>query len=91
MIDILPTPSTEMQESASPIISPKGTAKQMDFPDAMREILDGHTITRLSWDSNDEYCLVKNGILSIFTRGALHSWLVSDGDMQGTDWVVMPV
>lgn len=63
----------------------------MDFPDAMREIMAGHTITRLSWDSNDEYCLVKNGILSIFTKGALHSWLVSDGDMQGTDWVVLPV
>ena len=91
MIDILPTPSTPIPETMSPVISPKGTAIQMDFPDAMREIMAGHTITRLSWDSNEEYCLVKNGILSIFTKGALHSWLVSDGDMQGTDWVVLPV
>lgn len=91
MIDILPTPSQSVPETTSPVISPKGTARQMDFPDAIREIMAGHTITRLSWDSNDEYCLVKNGILSIFTKGALHSWLVSDGDLNGADWVVLPV
>lgn len=95
MIDILPTPSNPIAEqtytNASPVIAPKGTARLMDFPDAMKEIMLGHTISRHSWESNEEYCLMRNGILSIHTKGQFHSWLVSDGDMNGMDWVVLPL
>lgn len=90
MTDITPSPTPELVATTSPVIT-KGTAVQMDFFEAMRKISEGLIVSRLSWDSNEEYCLMKTGLLHIHTKGALHQWLISDGDMSGVDWVVLPL
>ncbi len=60
----------------------------MGFPDAISAIIAGKKVTRLSW-KNDDYGLLKDGWLTIYTKGAFHTWSVSDGDMEGQDWIIV--
>lgn len=62
-------------------------ARTMDFPDATRKIIDGKSVKRVEW-GNKDYCLLKDGWLTIFTKGEFHIWKVNDGDMEGNDWIV---
>lgn len=75
-----PTPKATNKEE-------KPQARTMNFPDAMREIIKGNSVARVSWGNND-YCLLKDGWLSINRAGTFHTWTVNDGDMEGEDWVV---
>lgn len=75
--------------SASPVPH-KTNVITFDFPEAMRRVIDGRKITRLEWGTNNSYGLLKDGRLMIYVEGKLHQWLVSDGDMLATDWVVLP-
>jgi len=63
--------------------------KEMNFPDAIREVMNGKLITRTSWADKEEYGYVLNGWLSIHTKGKDHLWNVNDGDLSGIDWVVI--
>lgn len=58
----------------------------MDFPDAMKKIIEGKKVARISW-GNTDYCLLKDGMLTIYTKGGFHLWTISDGDMEGQDWI----
>jgi hypothetical protein len=60
----------------------------MSFPDAMKKVLDGRKIRRESW-SGDDYCLLKDGWITIYTNGDFHVWKINDGDMEGQDWVLV--
>lgn len=60
-----------------------------DFPDAMRKVLEGHRISRFSWDPLlEEYGILADGFLTLHQKDGFHKWLVNDGDMEGTDWMV---
>ena len=78
----------EVIPTLTPLPKVAGKAMTMDFPDAMREIIAGNKVMRLSW-TNPDYCLVKDGWLTIFTKGDFHTWSVNDGDLDGQDWVVV--
>lgn len=73
----------------TPIPREVGESITMSFPDAMREVLNGQKIRRLSWETQSDHGLLKDGWLSIFTKGGFHTWSVSDGDMEGQDWIVV--
>lgn len=60
----------------------------MDFPDAMRQIINGRKVARVSW-GNADYCLLRGGWLTIFTKGDFHTWTINDGDMEAQDWTVV--
>jgi len=65
---------------------------QMDFYDAIRQLVDGKRVTRAEWNDITEYCfLSKDGFLSIFRGGKEHRWLVGDGDILATDWVILNI
>ena len=68
--------------------TPQPQARTMDFPDAMREIINGKKVTRVEW-GNTDYGFLDGEWLSIFTKGAVHVWKVNDGDMEGRDWMVV--
>ncbi len=75
---------------ASPVPKKDSTKPiTMDFPAAMRELINGKNITRLEWNNGD-YCLMQDQWLRIFTTkdNKFHDWLVSEGDMVTSDWVV---
>ena len=75
-------------EFSTPIPRKKGESLTMDFIDAMRKIKEGMKVTRISWDNTD-YCLMKDGWLTIYTKNAFHTWSVNDGDMEGQDCIVI--
>lgn len=56
----------------------------------MQAVIDGKKVTRQAW--NDETCCVflAAGLLHLRkSDGTLHTLIVSDGDMQGQDWVTV--
>lgn len=62
----------------------------MDFPTAMRAIIDGSTISKKEWDNQNYQARLDGGRLCIkLDDGKWHQWLVSDGDMLGEDWFVV--
>jgi len=75
-MDLTPMPQEEVQP------------RTMDFPDAIRLIIQGKKLARVSW-GNDDYGVLDKEWLCIFTKGKLNTWLVSQGDMEGQDWVVV--
>lgn len=75
-----------MEETLTPL--PTGKSVTMNFFDAIKKVVEGKKITRISWGNHD-YCLMKDGFLSIYTRGEFHTWSVSDGDMEGMDWCLV--
>lgn len=83
----IPVESTS--KSLTPIPRKVGQSITMSFPDAMREIIRGKRVRRLEWENEEENCFLKDGWLSIFINGAIHAWKVSDGDMEGQDWIVV--
>lgn len=72
----------------TPLPRKQGESITMDFPDAIRKVIEGKKIARISW-ANDDYGFVKDDFLSIFTKGAFHTWLVSQGDLEAEDWFVV--
>jgi len=59
----------------------------MDFPDAIRAVIDGKRVTKLEW--NDPNIVVYlDGHLKITLEGSARDLIVSDGDMLGKDWVI---
>ena len=61
----------------------------MTFPEAIKELTLGSKIARMSWKPNGSYGLLKDGNVQIFLNGIFHNWIINDGDLLGTDWVVV--
>jgi hypothetical protein len=82
-----------MDEPMTPVVEPVSVG--MDFPDAIRKVIEGKRIARTSW-GNADYGVLKDGFLVIFHKKEeenlpdFHTWLVNDGDLQATDWIVLP-
>ena len=75
-------------EMLTPAPRVQGKAITMSFPDAVKEIIKGKKVARLSWE-NQDYGLLKDGWLEIFTNNNFHVWKVSDGDLESNDWVIV--
>ena len=74
-------------QTLTPIPRKQGKSITMSFPDAMREVIKGKKVTRISW-ANEDYCFLKGEWLTIYIKGAFHTWLVSEGDMvDAEDWI----
>ena len=77
------------EELLTPIPRTEGQSITMDFPNAIRQIIAGKKVKRMSWSDGD-YGFLKDEWLSIFTKGKFHTWLVSAGDMvDSQDWIVI--
>lgn len=66
---------------------------EMDFPQAMKAIIEGSRIARVGWNNPDfAFLNPKDGMLTIYTSsdGQFHSWTLTDGDILTTDWIVLP-
>lgn len=60
----------------------------MDFPSAMREVIDGKKVTRTEWEDEGSYGELKDGFLMIKNKG-MHQWIVSEADMTSLDWIII--
>jgi hypothetical protein len=65
----------------------------LSFYEALRAVSQGHTITKLEWGDREINCLMMDGRLTIKSGtlhdGQYHSWIISDGDLAGDDWVIL--
>ena len=75
-------------QSPRPLVA-KQTLSGMNFPEAIKAVIEGKRVTRLEWNNSEEYGCVKNGFLTIHTKGNDHTWSVSEGDLLAVDWVVI--
>ena len=70
---------------------PSAVSVSMDFFDALRSISHGNRATRTEFGSPEIYGIMHDGKLHIrLSDGLLHPWIINDGDMAATDWVVVP-
>lgn len=64
--------------------------QSLTFFDALKEISNGKRVTKLEWADKNTYGILTNGILMInLSNGGLKAWTISDGDLTGTDWIVL--
>ena len=62
----------------------------LDFPDAMRAIINGDKVTRLSWKSNKIYGFLNIRFLSLHKLDKKnYQWIINDGDLFATDWKII--
>lgn len=93
-IDVRDT-TAEPESYLTPIRRNPGESITMSFPDAMAQIIAGKKVRRLDWTNDTDHGLLKDGWLKVYTtkegdsKQDYHSWLVSDGDMEAADWIVM--
>lgn len=76
-----------LKESPLPESSPL-PAKVIDFSEALKIILDGKKVTKVSWGNKDEYFFLKNGLITIHKPdGVDYNFIISDVDITGLDFV----
>ncbi len=70
--------------------SPNNKATQLNFSEAVVEILAGKNVTKLEWDDTDYYgVLVDNRLRLHKPDGQLYDWILSEGDLRGTDFIIL--
>ena len=72
--------------------SPVTKGKIMNFYESLRMMAMGIKVTKLSWEDQNCYGVVKDAFLQIFTPedGQFHSWVISEGDIIGMDYIALP-
>jgi type IV secretory pathway TrbF-like protein len=62
----------------------------MDFPQAIREVINGKKITRDAWKNPLIYGFLNGDILSLHKEDDKnYQWIVNDGDLLAEDWFVI--
>lgn len=76
-----------MKQSPIPV---KQKEKQMDFSEAIKQIIAGKKITKLEWKNENIYGILKDGRLMLSKEdNKFHPWIVNEGDLMGDDWITV--
>lgn len=83
--------SDQFEEALSVSPMPQDLQDQitLDFSEAIKALAEGRKITRQEW-KNEDYGLLRNGYVEINRNGIFHTWMINDGDLLATDWIVIP-
>jgi hypothetical protein len=72
--------------------SPKRNMPVMTFDTMLDEIMDGKKVRSKAWLPED-YAVMENDQLKIykqgFAKGRLDNWIISRGDIEACDWVLI--
>ncbi len=69
---------------------PVKKTEQLNFGEAMTEILAGKSVTKFEWDNTDYYGLLADNRLRLHKPdGQLYEWILSKADLKGEDFVVL--
>jgi precorrin-3B methylase len=72
----------------SPIIE-SNEPQTISFGEAMKKIAEGSRVTKIEWGDKEIYGFLRAGILHIHNHEGEHKWMISDGDINGTDYIVL--
>lgn len=62
----------------------------MNFPEAMKMIILGKTITKEEWGDKQFYGILEDARLKLHKPdGKSYDWIISEGDLVGTDFIVI--
>lgn len=62
----------------------------IDFPTALRKMIDGKKITKLEWKNPKLYGMIYGGFLKLHNPdGTFNAWILSTGDLYGDDFIVV--
>lgn len=77
-------------KTTSPV--PPKKIVMLNFSDAIREVLNGGHLTRVSWSNIKTYIFLEGDYLKIQLDGKKEAdnLIVSIGDMEGLDWYTIP-
>jgi hypothetical protein len=79
-----------MDESQSPTPIEDEGPKTLNFYEALKEMLDGKSITKIEWDSVETFGFMEKDVLILhFPNGKKQNWIISRADIVGQDWVVL--
>lgn len=75
------------EQATSPVVQ---KPVMMDYPDAIRKLVEGEKITRLGWNDPEIYGVHKDGYQMLRKKdGMLYTWTVSTGDLLAEDWIIV--
>ena len=76
--------------ATSPVPQKVEVVKYLTFPEAIVAVIDGKRITKVEWNDRSIYgFLGTDGHLKINLPNKLSDWILSDGDLNGLDWIVL--
>lgn len=76
------TTKTKTAKTTSPIPA------LLDFPDAMRAVMNGREVTKQEWGDRNIYVFL-SGRLKINKPEGVFDLIFSDGDVLGKDWIIL--
>lgn len=63
----------------------------LTFAQAIEQVALGRMISRLEWENTSIYGKLKDGQLMLHKAdNRFYQWIISDGDIAGDDWFVLP-
>jgi hypothetical protein len=70
--------------------TPRKQVKTLSFPEAIAAVIDGKKVTKLEWNDASIYGFLGiDGYLKINLPAKLDNWLLRDGDLNGTDYIIV--
>jgi hypothetical protein len=64
--------------------------REMDFYEALKEIVDSKKVTKLEWGDKEFYGLLEDTKLKLHKPdGKTYDWILTDGDLLGTDYITI--
>jgi hypothetical protein len=73
----------------SPTIK-KEKKKELNFSEAITEILTGKSVTKLEWNDKKYHALLVAGRLMLHKPdGQCYEWVLSEADLRGDDYVCL--
>lgn len=76
-------------KSKSPTPKKKSVKPEMDFYEALRQIMMGKSVTKKEWKDRSSYGILRDGRLQIHLNGQYHDWILNDGDLHGDDFYAL--
>ena len=62
--------------------------KPMTFSEAIKTITNGGKVTKTEWGDSGYYGVLQDGKLMLHKPdGKFYDWIISDGDLNGVDWI----
>ena len=75
-------------ESMSPL--PKSQEKTLTLPEAMQQIILKQRVHKLEWKDKEYYVFLNEGKLQLHKPdGKDYDWIVSEGDLNGDDYIIL--
>lgn len=72
------------------VLSEQGVP-MLTFSQAIEQVALGKMISRIEWENTAYYGKLKDGQLMLHKAdGKFYQWIISDGDLAGDDWFVLP-